>query len=232
MILQNSELTRFLLIFTLQSTIAIFFFYLALRILKRNLNRITLNLSLFYVLTGSGLILNVIYIAISGTFLGYIIYFLTAYFSALGPIFIVIFIQNLLDLNSNFPTKKQIIIIFSYAIILFLLLIFPGGIDIYEGTPIYSWLLLVLLYIFFTFYLSIPTIFYSIKLYKRFLDKNLKKKLRFFFIGIFAMFFGLYGLILYNTWQGSIFRSIWIFILMVIIIPSGYLIYYGIGRGI
>jgi hypothetical protein len=53
--------------------------------------------------------------------------------------------------------------------------------------------------------------------------------LMFFFIGIFGILIAFYGLILYNTWYESLYRLIWP-IVSLLTIPSGYLIYYGIGR--
>lgn len=237
MIFQVIELFRYLNIFILQTLYSAFLFYLAYRILKRNLNRITINLSLFYFSSGLGLFLSIIFILISNTALGIIIYYLAAYFITFGPIFLVVFIQNLLKVNSSFPTKGNLIIISLYGIILFLLISIAsitGAITINTTTnwiPIYSWSFLIALYIFFSIFVSLPTIIFSIKLYTTFKDKELKKKLMFFFLGIFGIFIAFYGLILYNTWQEPIYRFAWP-ILSLLTIPSGYLIYYGIVRNL
>ena len=235
MIFQVSELFRYLNVFILQTFYSGFLFYLAYKILKRNLNRTTINLSLFYFSSGLGLFLSIIFILISNSVLGIFIYYLAAYFITFGPIFLVVFIQNLLNVHSSFPTKKNIILIFLYGIILLFFLLLAsitGAITINASSnwiPTYSWLFLIILYIFFSLFVLLPTIIFSIRLYKTFKDKELKKKLMFFFIGIFGILTAFYGLILYNTWHDSLFRLIWP-IISLLTIPSGYLIYYGIGR--
>ncbi|TFG24149.1 MAG: hypothetical protein EU532_12820 [Promethearchaeota archaeon] len=179
--------------------------------------------------------LSIIFIIISSTSLGIFIYNLAAYFITFGPIFLVVFIQNFLNVNSNFPTKTNIIIISLYGIVLFFLILIgsiTGAITINAASnwiPIYSLSFLIALYIFFSFFVLVPTVFFSIRLYKTFKDKKLKKKLMYFFIGIFGILIAFYGLILYNTWHESLFRLIWP-IVSLLTIPSGYLIYYGIGR--
>ena len=235
MIFQVVELFRYLNVFILQTFYSIFLFYLAYKILKRNLNRATINLSLFYFSSGLGLFLSILFILISNTSIGNLIYYIAAYFITFGPIFLVIFIQNILNIQSTFPTKLNILLISIYGILLFFIIFFAGitdGIAINATTnwiPIYSWSFLIALYTFFSAFVLIPTIYFSIKLYKTFKDDKLKKKAMFFFIGIFGILIALYGLILYNTWIDSLFRLVWP-IISLLTIPSGYLIYYGIGR--
>ncbi|MFW9938439.1 MAG: hypothetical protein ACFFD5_12380, partial [Candidatus Thorarchaeota archaeon] len=82
------------------------------------------------------------------------------------------------------------------------------------------------------------SIFLSVKLYHTFTDKRLKKKFRLFLLGIIGMFSAFYGLILYNTsvlFEVIIlenFKSIWTVLVFCIVIPSGLLIYYGIGQNL
>jgi len=234
LILQGTEWPRFLAILITQSFIIIFFFYLAFKVLKRNLNRITLTLSLFYILIGIGFILNIIFLLFCSTSAGYFIYFIAAYLIHLGAIFLIIFIMDLFETDPYYNSKKQFLIIFSYALIIFLILNIPGGITINEytnWTPVFSWLFLILMYLTITFIIFIPSIMLSIKLYNRFEDKNLKRKFMYFFIGMSGMFMSYYGLILFNTWDDPIFKIIWSF-LSLIVIPSGLLIYYGIGHNL
>ena len=235
MIFQVVELFRYLNVFILQTFYSVYLFYLAYRILKRNLNTTTINLSLFYFFDGLGLFLSIIFIIISSTIVGNLMYYLAAYFITFGPIFLVVFIQNILNINSIFPTKGNIILISIYGIILFFIILIAGitgGITINATSnwiPIYSWSFLIILYAFFSAFVLLPTIYLSIKLYKTFKDDKLKKKAMFFFIGIYGILIAFYGLILYNTWYESLFRLVWP-IVSLLTIPSGYLIYYGIGR--
>jgi hypothetical protein len=76
-----------------------------------------------------------------------------------------------------------------------------------------------------------PFIFLFLKLYNGFEDDNLKKKLMYFFIGFCGVAFVTYGAVLYNTWDDPIFKAIWIYLSFIVVL-SGYLIYYGMGRGL
>ena len=232
MILQEIEWTRISLILITQLIIGIIFLSLAYKILKRNKNRLTIMLSSFYISEAIGFIINIIYLPLTINPTVYILHVMTDFFISFGQIFLVIFLINLNKRNSNFSLEKDFIIIFSYVFILLLLFNFPGGITINENTnwrPVFSWTFLISLYIFFTCFIIIPNIILSIKIYKKFEDKNLKKKLKLFFLGINGTFFTYYGLLLYNTWDDPLFRAIWS-VLSFIIIPSGLLIYYGIGK--
>lgn len=234
MIYQGTEWTRFSLILITQSFISFLFFYLAFRILKRNFNRLTLTLSFFYILPGTGLFLNIIYLPLSTYAIGIILYFVLVFLILFGQIFLLIFIINLLNVNPNIISRNQIFFIIIYAILAWLLLIFPGGITINretDWTPKYSLPFFITIYIFYTSLICIPTIIYLMRLSHRFQDKVLKRKMRYFFTGIAGMLLSIYGLILYNTWDDPIFKIIWTF-LSLLVIPSGLLIYYGIGHNL
>lgn len=194
----------------------------------------SLILSSFYIVTGSGLLISVIYLPFKELFIGFIIYFIAAFLIPFGAIFLVIFIINLLYFDSKFSIKLQIAYMFIYGILLFLILNIPEGIKISQETqwnPLYSWVFIIVFYLFFASLIIIPTIYFLLKLYNKFEDNELKRKLRYFIIGIIGMFITFYGLILYNSSIHPIFKMIWIG-LSIIVIPSGYLIYYGIGRGL
>ncbi|TFF88439.1 MAG: hypothetical protein EU549_03005 [Promethearchaeota archaeon] len=119
-----------------------------------------------------------------------------------------------------------------YGVSIFLILLFPNGININETTnwrPVYSWSFLILIYIYFTSLIFVPVMFFLIKLYKSFEDNNLKSKMKYFSMGIAGMVIIFLGSILYNTWRNTVFGIIWP-IITLLIIPFGLLIYFGIGR--
>ncbi|MFX1392697.1 MAG: hypothetical protein ACFFAH_03900 [Promethearchaeota archaeon] len=238
MIEYSIEWTRFYLVIITQTIMATFFFYIAFRILKRKFDRKTLTLSAIYIFPGISFIFNIIYIilfALNEITLGLILYYFTVYFVLFGFIFLLIFIINLLDIQKKLALKKQLIIVFIYATAVFLLLILPGGIKIDESTnwtPIYSWYFLIAVYIFFTSVIFIPTMIFSIKFFNTLNDKVLKKKFMYFFIGMIGMFFILYGATLYNTWDNNIYKIIWTILINIILIPSGFLLYFGIVRNL
>ena len=235
MIFQAVELTRLVIILVMHTFISLFLYYLSFKILKRNFNRITLTLSLFYILPGSGFLLSIIFLLFSKNLIGYIIYLTAAFIILFGFIFLILSIKNIVNIDSDLSLKKDYIIIFVYGISIFFLFCIPGAITINENTkwvPLFSWQFLIYIYLFFTITIFMPTLILSIKLYNTFEDKRLKRKLKFFFIGIIGMFSAFYGLILYNTWHDPFFRTIWAFIVFLIVVPSGFLIYYGIGQNI
>lgn len=235
MLFQDPEIFRISIVLVVQTFVLVLFFYLAFKILKRKIDITTITLSLFYIIIGSGLVLSGIFFFMSTSPIGLIIYYLGAYCILFGQLFLVAFIYNILKFSQSIKSIKQISIILLFGLIsLLLILFFPEGITISSETnyaPKYSWPFLITLYIFFTITVVLPSLIFFRRLYKLFEDRDLRKKLRFFLIGICGFFFSFYGLILYNTWQDSLFRLIWGF-MSFIVLPSGYLIYYGIGRGL
>ncbi|TFF88920.1 MAG: hypothetical protein EU549_02135 [Promethearchaeota archaeon] len=144
----------------------------------------------------------------------------------------MLFVKNLFH-SSKTSLKWDISILLLYAIGIIILFFIPGGIRINESTqwlPLYNWIFSSLLYVLFTLFITIPFSYYAIKILINFKEKSLRKKYKYFIIGSIGLFMALYGLVLYNTWQASIFRTIWSFIVFLIVIPSALLIYYGIGK--
>ncbi len=210
----------------------IFYLFLAYKVLKRKRDYASITLCAFYVIMSIGLILNVIYLLVTVTKLEiilYLLYFSSSFSITYSLIFILVFLNIIL--KEDFSNKKYFIIIFSYAIGCILIHLFPEGITFSENwTPIYSWTFLIVVYIFFTCVITVPIIIYSIQLYRRFLAQNLKEKLRMLLLGITGVILSLYGAILFNTWQEPIFKFIYSIFAIFLLISSGLLIYYGIGR--
>ncbi|MFX1402441.1 MAG: hypothetical protein ACFE8V_14485 [Promethearchaeota archaeon] len=235
MIFQEFEIFRIATVITVQSFVLILFFYLAFKILKRKIDITTVTLSLFYIIIGFGLILSSLFLLIRTTFMGLVIYIIGAYLILFGQIFLVVFIYNILKLSKSLKSLKQISVIIVYGLITALIIVFfPEGISITSETnyaPKYSWFFLITLYSMFTGTIVVPSLVLFRRLFKLFEDRDLRKKLKFFFIGVIGFFLSFYGLILYNTWHDPLFRLIWAFASF-IVLPSGYLIYYGIGRGL
>ncbi|MFW9945493.1 MAG: hypothetical protein ACFFBZ_07535 [Promethearchaeota archaeon] len=239
MIYQDPALIRLLSILIPMPLLGIVFLFLAFRILKRSRSQLSLTLSVFYILIGIAVIINLIFLLVTPTridILLYILYFLTSYLILFAFIFIVVFIHNLLKIDSIYSYKKYSMIILLYGIGCFILLIaVPEGIRISSETnwvPVYSWTFLLVEYVFYTCFITISTLIYATKLYLKFKDKNLKKKLRFFILGILGMIFILYGIVLFNTWQDVTFKTVWSISSFFIMVPSALFIYYGIGQNL
>ena len=85
------------------------------------------------------------------------------------------------------------------------------------------------MFIFSSCFIVMPFVILFIKMYRRFEDKDLKKKMRYFFIGFWGIVLGYFGGMFYVAWNDPFLRAIWNVVTLCIIIPSCVLIYYGIG---
>ena len=229
-----TEFSRLFIIFVPQIFIVVLFSFLIFKMLKRNTNRNSLTLSGFYFTVSLSLGLNGFTVLIAfflpGEFIGSLYFFLT-YLVSFSFVFVIVFILGLLKLKYEFTVKKALAIILAYGIVWLLLFLYPGGISYSENwVPIYSFPLYIAANILFTISFTIPVIYYSIRLRRLFKDSNLKKKLSLFLIGIMLAIIIIYGALLYGTWQDPTFKTVWSLTTTVLLISSGLLIYYGIGR--
>ena len=232
MLLQANDLGRLLAIYISQTTLSIIFLYIAYKILRRNRNRLTIILSGFYLAEAFAFIINAILVQFRVNPLVFLLYFIVIFLVLFGQIFLVLFNLFLYKLEANIPTKRLMIYISIYAILIFSILYFPNGMAINEQTdwrPVWSWSFLIIMFIFSSCFIVIPFVILFIKMYRKFEDKVLKKKMRYFFIGFWGVVLGYFGGMLYVTWNDPFFRAIWNIVSLCMIIPSCVLIYYGIG---
>jgi len=236
MLLQSIDLSGIVIIFISQLILATIFLFIAIKLLRRTRPRPIITLSILYFLLIAGFIFNILHVIIrtihpENVVLLKVIYFLTFYPLLFAPIFLLTFIISILKLGDVFTIKKQLIITLIYGFVTLLIFFIPDGITFTEQwQPIYSWAFFTAIYTSFTIFITIPTIWYSRRLVRTFQDKILKKKLITFLIGVFAMYSVIYGAVLYLTWQNPLFRTIWGVVTFFLMIPSGILIYLGIGR--
>ena len=234
MFFQINEYLRLFIIFVPQIFMVGLFSFLIFKMLRRNTNRNSLTLSGFYFFVSLGLVMNGIAVLIAffspGEFIA-IVYFIVTYLTMFSFVFVLVFILGLLKLKYEFTTKKALVIILAYGIAWLLLHLYPGGVNYSESwAPVYSIPYYIAANILFTFSYTIPVIFYSLRLRRLFKDSNLKKKLSLFIVGNMLAILSIYGALLYNTWQDPTFKTIWSFSVIFLLISSGLLIYYGMGR--
>ena len=74
--------------------------------------------------------------------------------------------------------------------------------------------------------------YFSAKIYKEFKDEQVKKKWRYFLIGLACFYVFGFGTLLSNTLNIQTIRTIWSLIGLVLVILSPYLMYYGVGKQI
>lgn len=232
LILENFDWTRFIGIFLSESILGVIFFLLSYKILRRNLNRLSLILSCFYISVALASVINIIYYPLKTNPIVYVLQFVTLYLFYFSQVFLLLFVLNIKYLKKRFSVKVHVVIVLFFIVTIFLLFNLPGGITINKNTnwrPVYSLTFIFLLYIFSLSFVVIPTVIFSIKILKNFQDHRLKAKWRFFLIGIFGLIINLYGVLLYNATFDPIIRISYIMISF-LMIPFGLFIYHGIGR--
>lgn len=217
---------------------------LANRILQRKKQRLNLIFSGFFISTIIGLILNMIYAAISIDYVVIILHFLSVFAVNFGLIFIVIVNMIILESTIIFSVKRQNRYIIYYGLILFIgmliLIIYP-----FEGVSIHSsgyikWIPYFFIYIFtiVNCFAIMPIFYTSFKIYFKFETKELKRKWLYYLIGSLGLvIFNLYpvyflNLLTYVMEENESFQNILrplISILGISVVLWGSLMYYGIG---
>jgi len=226
------DIARFLQIYIIQGFFAIFFLGMAFIVLMRGKKRTNLYLSSFYLSSFVGGFINIIYANIFNQTIVYILHFITYYILCFSMVFLLIFVLTVLKPSDSFSIKFQFFILFLFGIILLGLLFIPSGIIINEHTnwkPDWSWVFLIYSIITCSGIVILPTSYYSVKIYGKIGNDHLKKKWKYFLIGISAYFFLYYGTSLSNTLNLDKFRLLWSIISLPTLIAL-YLIYYGVGR--
>ena len=204
---------------------------MAIKILRRGTKRINVYLSCFYLSAGIGGLINIIYANLFQEVLVYVLHFTTFYIFCFAMVFLLIFVLILLKPESQIKFKTQMLILVIFGLLLLGLLIFPDGIIINQSTdwrPSWSWNFYIYSFIICSTAVILPTSYYSIRIYMKVDNKYLKKKWKFFQIGMYAYFFLFYGTSLSNTLNTDSFRLIWSLISLPTLLAT-YLLYYGVG---
>ncbi len=229
MLYQHLDLARFIQIFLVQGLIGFFFLFIAFRILRRESKGLNLIISCFYLSTTIGVVINIIYAFIFIEIIVFILHFLTYFFLCLSLMFLLIFLLVLMKSESIITKKVQAFLLIIFSAGLLGLLFIPGGITINESTnwkPEWSWPFLIYSFVICNSVI-LPTIFFSVKLYLKFEHIELKKKWKYFIVGMFAYYFVYYGTSISNTLADPTFRFIW----SILSLPSLiclYFIYFGV----
>lgn len=233
MVLYQLSIGRIIAIYVANGIIFTFFIYLAYKILKQSRKRQNIYFSLMYISVAIGIFINFIYATLTDSNLIILLNFFTNYFITLGTIFLTVFVLILLKTEEIFDTKKQLTLIITYAILLSLMIFIPDGVEVGPHTgwsPHWSWPLFIYVAIIITIMSVAPSLYYSIKLYKKFEDILIKKKWKFFIIGMSELFAVLYGTFFTHALNISLIRTIWSIIALVLSLSGAYLIYYGVAK--
>ena len=224
------SLTRFIQVYIVQGIYGLFYIYMALMILKKDRKKLNRLLSGFYLSAGIAVIINIIYVSITVELIVRAFHFTVYFLFCFALCFILLFILTLSKSEDIITVSRQSIIMIVYCILLLFLLIIPNGFEISAGTnwvPVWNPLFLLYASIICICLMIIPSLFYALLLLRKFENEDLKKKWKYFIIGISSYFFVWAITSISNTLNVASFRSITA-ILTVLTIPSIYLIYYGV----
>lgn len=230
--MQIIDLPRFIQIFIVQGFFGFFFIYMTYKILKRESKGLNLILSLFYFTAAIGAITNIIYAFIFIEIIVFIFHFITYYLLCISLVFLLIFVLILWKSDKVITLFAQILIIIIYGLAVLGLIFIPGGITINSKTnwkPNWSWPFFIYSTIVCSLIAIFPTIYFSLRIYLKLEHHELKKKWKYFLIGISACFFLYYGTSFSNTLADPGFRFIWSIVSLPTLIAL-YFIYYGVAK--
>ena len=230
-IAQGLDLSRFIQVFVVQGLVGLFYLYIGYKIIRRETKGINFILSNFYFFVAIGAIINIIYVNVFNETITLFLHFITYYLFCLSLIFLFIFVLILIKSDKIITVKKQFAIFTIYALLLIVLWLIPDGMRLNEVSwkPEWSWPFFIYSIVICTSIAIGPTIYISFKIYRSFQKDILKKKWKYFLIGIFGYFFLYYGTSLSNTLADPTFRLIWSIMSLPALINI-YFIYYGVAK--
>jgi len=236
LLFQEAEFSRIIIIFFSQSFIIVVFCILGFKLIKRKRERAQIALFLFYIILSFGLILNIAFVLLTPTnneVLLRTLYIFSSFFIAFPFVFNVLFLNILLKMEEVFTLGKMAVIVVVYGVVCFSLYLVPEGIVFSSNwVPTYSFPLFIVLYIYFTVFMTVPTVFYSIRLYRLVRAQNLKKRYQLYMIGIVIMLATIYGGIYFITTNNQLFKTIYSVFAFIFEITSGLLVYNSLGKNL
>ena len=230
---------RAITIYGAQGILFAFFLFLAYKILKRDRKRLNIIFSLFYLSVVVGLLINFVYAPIEDVSIVLVLNFFTNFFIYFAVVFLVVFELIILRSEKVITFPKQLLLILIYGIALFcmIFLVFVEGLgvtlsDTSPWAPKWSIPFFIYVMSVVTFGGIIPTLYFALQISKKFEDEMLRKRWKFFIIGVCALFIFMYGIFISNTVDNPILRTAMGALGLILAITGGYLIYYGVGKSI
>jgi len=230
------NLTRFFIVYIAQGLVFLICVFLAFKTIRRDRKRLNLIFGLFYICIAFGLFVNFIYAPFEDAPFVLYLNFITNYSLFLCPIFILIFNLILLKSEKVITPKKQAIIIGVYGAIMFgtFFLLFGANTGVEIGAaPTFSpvWFPPFYIYAMIAFNLAWAVVIYlAVQIYRKFEDEQLKKKWKFWVIGILELLLFGDGNFTMNLLNIAELRTLWGIIGLILVISGSYLLYYGVGK--
>ncbi|UCC18562.1 MAG: hypothetical protein JSV62_10675 [Promethearchaeota archaeon] len=233
---QLEDPIRVLTIYVAQGLVLVTFAYLAFRILKRDRKRLNLIFSGFYISATIGIIFNWIYGPIANLEVVLILNYFTNFGVFYSPIFFVVFDLILLKSEKVITTTKQVLILLGFGIYMFCMIFFVlagvgWGVSFNaDWAPVWELPFFLYLTLGETFFAIGPLLYLSFQIYNKFEDEQLKKKWKYFILGVCAMIGFMYGIFFSNFLDIKMVRTLMGAIGVILAIIGGYLMYNGVGR--
>lgn len=204
--------------------------YVATRLLKRRKNKMTLPISMFYILLGSGYLLLAAFIFVLIDPISFVVYIVSYNLMLFSYVLNIVFSTNLLRPKEESFSKWQILYMASYAIGNNLLLLVPNSIRLDVSTnwlPILGVEFSTVLMIYYSIVVFIPGVYLILKILAKIREELLKNRLKMFLTGNLWFLITVYGLIFYLAMpENLIYRNIYSVFSFFNIVPIA-LIYFG-----
>ncbi|TFF93898.1 MAG: hypothetical protein EU544_05235 [Promethearchaeota archaeon] len=235
--LNQLTVSRIIQVYLVQGVVGIFFLYLAYLILRRDKKRLNVIFSGFYITGALAVILNFIYAPLTNETIVLWLNFFTNFMFAYAGIFLVVFNLILLKSEKIIDSKKQIAILVGYGAallsVMFFLFLEEPGVKLNADTgwrPVYT----LPYYIYFMAILILgailPSLYLSWRIYTEFEDDLLKRKWRFFLLGLVIIDIFMIGTFTMNYINVDAVRDSWAIVSLITIFSGPALIYYGVGK--
>jgi len=235
MLSQNIGFLRLFMIYGIQLTVGgILFFIIAALVLKRSTKRLNQIFSMFFISIALSTLFNVIYASLRIAPVVKILHLTTTFFFCWAMVYLLLF--NLILLKSTVLINKniQIFSILFWTLILIGLVVigFAGGVSIDETTnwrPVWDRTFFIYEVTTSFFLMFIPTVYFSIRIYRNFENDVLKNRWKYFLVGIFLYYFIWAGISTVNLLENELIRTIWAFLLLISFLAI-YILYYGVAK--
>ena len=232
MMLQD-DVNRIIMVFGFQAFLIVFFFFIVFKILKRGRTYQTFLVSLTYLFVAFTFIFNLIYYFIYIETIVLILYLFAYYFMIIAQVLFLISNIYMYYHPRKFKNKSQISVFIIEILVFTIPLFFPSSITINEATewkPVFSEILFLSLVLCYTFIITVPNVYFSIKTHKALKIPYLKKRHSYYLIGVFIFHSIFYWVIIYNTFDNEFLRVSQSLYHILVTIPGSLLLYYGMGK--
>ena len=229
-----TEDIRKITIIAQQTFILGFFSFLIYKILKSEKSRKTYRLVLFYILNIAFTSVNLVYAFIKLNSLTFWLHFTSVYLMLLSPVFYYVFNMMILKSEELLDTRLEIIIVVIYSSTLFITMFISGflfqGITIDQSTawrPVWTMNFVIPMYILITIICLIPSLMRSMQILRLIKNEELRKRWKILSLGFFMLIGIGYGVFIYNSWNNTTFKIIWLLFSLIMSPTAALLIHYG-----